>query len=89
MSVIIVVAALVLRWYLGFLNTKKKEMQSSLEAAEQRQKSMEELGDKHPGMSARNIMNHFGNRLIDLYSKTSSIHCRIQRWSGSEEGSLG
>jgi hypothetical protein len=40
------VASLVLRWYLGYLNNKKKSQPVD---AERRAKSVDELGDKHPG----------------------------------------
>jgi hypothetical protein len=37
----------VLRWYLGFLNEKKKNKTQDVQLGG---KSIEELGDKHPGM---------------------------------------
>lgn len=43
------VLSLVLRWYFGFLNTKKDMRRHTDEANRQRQESFEELGDSHPG----------------------------------------
>ncbi|CAM1506002.1 Fc.00g116390.m01.CDS01 [Cosmosporella sp. VM-42] len=50
MAAVVIVVSLILRWYLGHLNEKKKQTQFSPQASEQRQKSVEELGDRHPGM---------------------------------------
>lgn len=49
MSIMMFVASIALRWYLGFLNNKKKREQFSERSAELRLKSIEELGDHHPG----------------------------------------
>lgn len=43
------VLSFVLRWYLGVLNGRKEKSQYTDEAYHQRQKSLEELGDNHPG----------------------------------------
>lgn len=50
MTIMMFVCSLILRWYLGFLNAKKKANQFSPQAAEMREKSLEEIGDHHPGM---------------------------------------
>lgn len=51
LSVVILVTSLVLRWYFGYLNAKKAAAQFSEQASQDRLKTMEELGDKHPGMT--------------------------------------
>lgn len=43
------VLSLILRWYLGILNQRKEKSQHTDEAHRQRQESLEELGDRHPG----------------------------------------
>ncbi|KAI1383860.1 putative pantothenate transporter [Hypoxylon trugodes] len=48
MSIMMFLSSLGLRWYLGFLNNKKRANQFSDEANELRKKSIEELGDHHP-----------------------------------------
>ncbi|KAI6081263.1 putative pantothenate transporter [Hypoxylon rubiginosum] len=48
MTIMMFVCSLILRWYLGFLNAKKKANQFSPQAAEMREKSLEEIGDHHP-----------------------------------------
>ncbi|KAL7916673.1 hypothetical protein GGI35DRAFT_433791 [Trichoderma velutinum] len=48
MSVAVVVISLILRWYLGYLNDKKKRVQYLEESSASRQQSMEEVGDAHP-----------------------------------------
>ncbi len=50
MSAALLVVSLVLWWYLGHLNKKKHEVQFSEQVAELRDKSLEELGEYHPGM---------------------------------------
>ena len=49
MASIVLVFSLVLRWYLGHLNEQKRRAQNSEQAALDRPKGFEELGDKHPG----------------------------------------
>lgn len=49
MSVAVVLISLILRWYLGHLNGKKIEVQSSVESSDFRQQSLEVIGDLHPG----------------------------------------
>lgn len=56
MSILMFVCSIVLRWYLGYLNSKKKANQFSPQAAEMREKSLEEIGDHHPGMSYVNLL---------------------------------
>ncbi|KAI0383994.1 putative pantothenate transporter [Hypomontagnella monticulosa] len=48
MSIMMFVASIALRWYLGFVNSKKRREQFSERAAELRLKTIEELGDHHP-----------------------------------------
>ncbi|KAH9995003.1 putative pantothenate transporter [Xylariaceae sp. FL0662B] len=48
MTIMMLVISLFLRWYLGFLNNKKRENQFSECAVEKRGKSLEEIGDHHP-----------------------------------------
>ncbi|KAL5089021.1 hypothetical protein Trisim1_006164 [Trichoderma cf. simile WF8] len=48
MSIAVVVISLVLRWYLGYLNDKKKRVQFLEESSASRQQSLEEIGDTHP-----------------------------------------
>ncbi|KAI2604022.1 MFS general substrate transporter [Hypoxylon fragiforme] len=48
MVIMMFVCSLVLRWYLNFLNNKKRANQYSQQAIEMRQKSIEEIGDHHP-----------------------------------------
>ncbi|OTA98910.1 hypothetical protein M426DRAFT_98002 [Hypoxylon sp. CI-4A] len=48
MSVMMLVASSVLRWYLGYLNNKKRANQFTDESNALREKSIEELGDHHP-----------------------------------------
>lgn len=43
------VLSFALRWYLGVLNGRKEKSQCTDEANCQRQKSLEELGEYHPG----------------------------------------
>ncbi|KAH8879326.1 MFS general substrate transporter [Thozetella sp. PMI_491] len=50
MSAVILATSLVLHWYLGYLNKKKTEEQFSEKATQQRLQSLEDLGDKHPGI---------------------------------------
>lgn len=50
MSAALLVVSLVLWWYLGYLNKKKHEVQFSEHIAELREKSLEDLGEYHPGM---------------------------------------
>lgn len=49
MSIAVVVISLILRWYLGYLNDKKKRVQYLEESSASRQQSLEEIGDTHPG----------------------------------------
>lgn len=49
MSIAVVVISLILRWYLGYLNDKKKRVQFLEESSASRQQSLEEIGDTHPG----------------------------------------
>ncbi|KAI0882301.1 putative pantothenate transporter [Annulohypoxylon maeteangense] len=48
MSILMLLSSIGLRWYLGFMNNKKKANQFSEEAAIMREKSIEEVGDHHP-----------------------------------------
>ncbi|XXH02448.1 hypothetical protein Hte_008824 [Hypoxylon texense] len=48
MTILMFVCSIILRWYLGYLNNKKKANQFSPQAAEMREKSLEEIGDHHP-----------------------------------------
>ncbi|KAI0169101.1 putative pantothenate transporter [Hypoxylon sp. FL1284] len=48
MSVTIVVCALLLRWRLAHLNKVKKANQHTQQAADMREKSIEDIGDHHP-----------------------------------------
>ncbi|KAI1375289.1 putative pantothenate transporter [Hypoxylon crocopeplum] len=48
MSIMMLVSSVILRWYLGYLNDKKKANQFSQHAAEMREKSIEDIGDHHP-----------------------------------------
>lgn len=50
MSVVIVITSLVLRSYLIKLNKTKHELQFSEQASEDRLRSIDDVGDKHPGM---------------------------------------
>lgn len=50
MSAALLVVSLVLRWYMGYLNKKKHEVQFSDQMIELREKSLEDLGEYHPGM---------------------------------------
>lgn len=56
MSVAVVLISLILRWYLAYLNSKKKEVQASAASSDIRQQSLEEAGDLHPG--AYHISSH-------------------------------
>ena len=64
LSIVIFVSSLILRWYLGYLNAKKKEIQYSEQATLERLKSIEELGDLHPGTSRRDVIEGLVNLLI-------------------------
>ncbi|KAI1455775.1 putative pantothenate transporter [Annulohypoxylon moriforme] len=48
MSILMLLSSIGLRWYLGFMNNKKKANQFSEQAAAMREKSIEEVGDHHP-----------------------------------------
>ncbi|KAI1101042.1 putative pantothenate transporter [Jackrogersella minutella] len=48
MSIMMFLSSILLRWYLGFLNNKKKANQFTEHAAVMREKSIEEIGDHHP-----------------------------------------
>ncbi|KAL7620497.1 hypothetical protein AAE478_009492 [Parahypoxylon ruwenzoriense] len=48
MSIVMLLSSIGLRWYLGYLNKKKKANQMSQQAADMREKSIEEIGDHHP-----------------------------------------
>ena len=50
MSAALLVVSLVLWWYMGYLNKKKHEVQFSEQMIELREKSLEDLGEYHPGM---------------------------------------
>jgi hypothetical protein len=70
MSVAVLLLSLILRWYLGHLNSKKAEVQDSAESADSRQQSLEEIGDLHPGKYHKPLMyfsTYRYNRLL-LYS---------------------
>lgn len=61
MSVAVVVISLILRWHLGHLNSKKKEVQASAESSGFRQQSLEEVGDLHPGTRHKLFTYHSAN----------------------------
>jgi hypothetical protein len=70
MSVAVVIISLILRWYLGYLNSKKKEAQASAESSDSRQQSLEEVGDLHPGTHHMPFTYHSANHEIDFFYTT-------------------
>ncbi|KAI0602374.1 putative pantothenate transporter [Biscogniauxia sp. FL1348] len=48
MVVVMTITSLVLRWYLSYLNRKKRSLSGQESQAPMSQESIEELGDKHP-----------------------------------------
>lgn len=50
MSILVFVSSIALKMYMVYMNKKKRENQFSQQATEQREKSIEEIGDHHPGM---------------------------------------
>ncbi|KAI1340035.1 hypothetical protein F5Y15DRAFT_62363 [Xylariaceae sp. FL0016] len=46
-----IVAALIVMWYLNLMNRRKRALQATEQTREMNQKSIEEVGDKHPGNS--------------------------------------
>ncbi|KAI1405414.1 putative pantothenate transporter [Hypoxylon fuscum] len=48
MSILVFVSSIALKMYMVYMNKKKRENQFSQQATEQREKSIEEIGDHHP-----------------------------------------
>lgn len=69
MSIMMLVSTVGLRFYLGYLNKKKAENQYTEKSNEQRLKSIEELGDYHPG-TLNYISGYFHHMLHKLTSCT-------------------